>query len=156
MAVCVLKLSADRPIVFSDDAALNREAPGFEAAWAKYSETFDLTLLPKRDGLEFTVFHVGSLTVEQATHLDNQMGLGERITESIAYGVHAITGLEVEGEDHQATSLVVNDSVRVDSPRGRRLPPDVLSMFVDPKLRLELWAAVNAASRLSKRVAKSD
>lgn len=181
MAIIQRRLTAPRTVVYSEDDALDRPglAPDrsafplgregdeahavalkdHEAAlqrwneiWKGYLETFDLSVLPIRPGCEPTVFLVQSLTTAQVQHIESSVRWGERMLETLAYGVAGITGLW--GEDDKGNRFRV-EVKRVPSQLGERLSDEVLALFADDKLRNEIWLRVKEACSLSREARKS-
>ncbi len=180
MAVTQVKLAADRPVIFSGDDALKVPVPpepptgalteaqeqahrearkayeeakaAYDAKWQEYLKTYDVAVLPLHEGRTPTVFHVGSLTIEQVAHVDGLADLGAKVIETLAYGIHGVTGFLVETA---GGALTLAEVTRTETKHGKRLTPEALALFTDDTLRWELWGHVKLASTLSKEQRKS-
>lgn len=171
--VTFTKLDKPRAVVFSKDPALDRpEAPpedaapeavaayqeaetAFQKRWNRYLETYDLADLPFREGMKPTVFYVGQLPLSAVEAVESAPSFGDKITESIAYGVVGLQDCELVDETGAVVKTInLTDEGRKVTPHGRRLPSDVLALFTDEQLRVELWGHVVLASRLARSASR--
>jgi hypothetical protein len=170
LAIRKLLLTQPRPVVFSGDDALDRperedfpkEGEGdaayeaaratFDEAWKRYEATYDVSVLPLRSGCQPTLFMVASLTTKQQAVIASCTRWGDVQLETLAYGVHDIRNLRSVDEAGTETTVKVE---RLPSDAGPRLPDEVLALFVDDGLRMEIWARVKEANSLSKEDRKS-
>ncbi len=180
MAIKQIRLTGDRTVIFSGDDALAAPVPpvapdgalteaqetdhraaqtayeeaktSYDAKWNEYLKTYDVAVLPLVEGRKPTIFQIGSLTIDQVTHIDGMTNFGEKVTETIAYGVHGVAGFVVVTDGQEAIAEVT----RRDTKHGKRLTAESLRLFTDDALRWELWGQVKIASALSKEQRKSD
>ena len=156
-SIILKKLTAPRPVIVSVDDALAKPAAtdaealkSFDAAWAKYLETYDRDGLPIRPGCAPVVFMVAPLaSVGLVAHVENSIGrFGEHELEMIAYSVVDILNLVDEKNKPVAV-------VREKTPLGLRLPDDILMIFADDDVRREVYAHCRKANQLDAEVVKS-
>lgn len=145
-------LGSPRPVVYSGDPALDRDAPNFDEKWKAYERTLDASCLPTRPGHALTLFMVAPLTLAQQQHVED-LRWGEKLFETIAYGVHDIRNLHAENERGEASEW---KWTRERGPFGQRLPDSVLELFRDDGLRTEIFLRVRQVCGLAPEVRKSD
>jgi len=157
-------LEAERPIIFPGDPALaqptREEFPkgadgdkAFKAAsdaydknWEKYLETYDVSVLPVRDGEQLTVYWVGGLTERQVRVVESTRTTGDRLSMTLAYGMRRIDGLSVRKADG---TLVPVQLERDSGPAGEHLTEKSMEYLRDSALRYYLWAEINRAGGLA-------
>ncbi len=178
MSVLFQKLTAPRAIVLENDPALARPkradfpdgedgsklfwgaALAFDATWAEYEKTFDVTRLPIVTGCKPAVFMIRSLTAQQLAHVEDKMlqragvmHLGSAELETVAYGVVGLRDVQVD-IDGVITDVVCR---RIKGDLGERLADDVLAIVAGvDSIRRELWARITACSHLSPEASKSN
>lgn len=139
-------------------AAANRKA--WEEAWATYERRYDLdALVPwTRPGCELAVFKIISLPEAARSYIDTVTvggtkggDAGAYITETIAYGLVAVKGLDYDdGRDVRPVELETEET-----KHGRRLTKRSLDFLVAPELRMWLVVEIQKASGISKETRKS-
>lgn len=188
MPFLIQRPSAPRKIVWPEDNALavpqREEFPDdadgalafaaardkWNAAWEEYQRTYDPATLPRRNGVEPTIFLVGSLRPEAQDFIRNEgivKGPGFEIGATLAYGIVDIVNLRYEKPDGTAGILAVH---REETKYGPRLPEiqtvkhadgqeqkiPLLGMFNDTLLGYYLAAEIRKAQKLTQEQRKSD
>lgn len=127
-------LAASVVHVWSEDPGLDRERPGFDAAWKAFLEDGKIEQLPVKDGARLARFTIGPLSMKAVTYIGLRPD-DVRMWESVAYGLRGVADLEIEGAGPVELEFL-------DTPRGQRA--------TDASLERATWYAL--LGELSARI----